>query len=50
MKVKHYCPFCKKLIRVEILTDENRKIAKTAKENMKMINEILGKSCKFIHI
>ncbi|GEM_PF-5013361 len=49
MKVKHYCPFCKKLIRIETLTDEDRKRAKTVKENMKNICEVLGKSCELIH-
>lgn len=49
MKVKYYCPFCKKLIRIETLTDEDRKRAKTVKENMKNICEVLGKSCELIH-
>lgn len=49
MIVKHYCPFCKKLIRVEKVIGENRKKAKIVKENMKIIYEVLGKKCELIH-
>lgn len=49
MIVKHRCPFCKKVIRVETIETEDRRIAKITKENMKSIFTVLGKSCTSIH-
>lgn len=49
MIVKHYCPFCKKLISVDKIENENRRMAKITKENMTSICKVLGKSCEFIH-
>jgi hypothetical protein len=49
MIVKHYCPFCGKLIKVEKVIGEDRRRAKIVKENVKTICKVLGKSCENIH-
>lgn len=49
MIIKHYCPFCNKLLGIEKIICEDRKMAKVIKENIKTINIVLGKNCEKIH-
>ena len=49
MIVKHYCPYCRKLISVDKMTEEDRKGARIHKENMQEILKVLGKECRAIH-
>jgi hypothetical protein len=49
MIVKHYCPFCKKLISVDKIAVEDRRMATITKENLNTIFKVLGKSCESIH-